>query len=308
MGERVSSADDRQLKGDIRGTGGVPHRSLGRCLRGMRQEAGLSIEVAARAIGRGAGTLHRLETGAPNVVVRDEDLRRLCKLYQRVDMLPVLKSLAAQGKTPAWLDEFSDQVHPTFNAYLQMETAASRLTGYRPDLLPGLFQIPEYARALDRTYFPMDTAEEIERRVRIRRNRQRLITRDVAPMTAVLVLDEAVIRRVVGDPRVMAAQLRHLADLPPNVRVQVLPFGAGFPLGTSTGPFTILDFASDGDGRVLEPPVVYVESYAGDIYLEREAAVQRYRAGMEVMRRVALDVPNSKRLLRQVAKEFDCVR
>ncbi|MGV9973227.1 helix-turn-helix domain-containing protein [Nocardia beijingensis] len=308
MGESDASAGIRQLKADIRGTGGVPHRSLGRCLRGMRQEAGLSIEVAARAIGRGAGTLHRLETGAPNVVVRDEDLRRLCKLYQRVDMLPVLKSLAAQGRTPSWLDEFPDQVNPTFNAYIQVEAAASHLTSYRPDLLPGIFQIPEYARALDRVYFPMDTVEEIERRVRVRRNRQGLITRDIAPLNAVLLLDEAATKRVVGGPRVMSVQLRHLADLPPNVRVQVLPFGAGYPLGTSTGPFTILDFAADDDGRVLEPPVVYVQSYTGDIYLERPSTVRRYRTAIEVMKRVALDVPSSKRLLRQAAKEFDCVR
>lgn len=223
-------------------------------------------------------------------------------------MLPVLTSLAAQGRTPSWLDEYSDQVHPTFNAYLQMEAAASQLTAFRPDLLPGLFQIPEYARALDRTYFSMDTVEQIERRVHVRRNRQGLITRDIAPMTAVLVLDEAVTRRVVGGPKVMAAQLRHLADLPPNVHVQVIPFGVGFPLGVSTGPFTILDFVVRGNGGVCEPPVVYVESYAGDIYLERDSAVRRYRAGMEVLRQVAFDVPDSKRLLRQVAKEFDCGR
>ncbi|WP_159925442.1 MULTISPECIES: helix-turn-helix transcriptional regulator [Nocardia] len=310
MGERDVDPDNRQLRADIRGTGGVPHRSLGRCLRGMRQEAGLSIEVASRAIGRGAGTLHRLETGAPNVVVREEDLRRLCKLYQRVEMLPVLKSLAAQGRTPSWLDEFPDQVNPTFNAYVQMEASASasHITVYRPDMVPGLFQVPDYARALDRVYFPMDTVEEIERRVRVRRNRQALITRDFSPLTAVLVVDEAVTRRVVGGPRVISTQLRHLADLPPNVRVQVLPFGVGFPLGVSTGPFTILDFAGDGEGRPLEPPVVYVESYTGNIYLERTSTVRRYRAGFEVIQRVALDVPNSKRLLRQVAKEFDRVR
>lgn len=308
MGERVAGADDRQLSEGIRGTGGVPHRSLGRCLRGMRQEAGLSIEVAARAIGRGAGTLHRLETGAPNVVVRDADLRRLCQLYQRADMLPVLKSLAAQGRSPSWLDEFPDQVNPTFNAYIQMESAAEHLTFYRPDMVPGLFQIPNYARALDRAYFPMDSAEEIERRVRVRRNRQALITRAYAPLTAALLLDEAAVRRMVGGPRIMAAQLRHLADLPPNVRAQLVPFGAGFPLGTSTGPFTILDFAASGDGRPLEPPVVHVQSYTGDIYLERPSVVRRYKAGAEVLQRVALDSADSKRRLRQLAKEFDSVR
>jgi hypothetical protein len=225
-----------------------------------------------------------------------------------VDMLPVLKSLAAQGRTPSWLDEFPDQVNPTFNAYVQMEAAASHLTFYRPDMVPGLFQIPEYARALDRAYFPMDTAEEIERRVRVRRNRQALITRDFAPLAAMLVLDEAAIRRVVGAPRIMSAQVRHLADLPPNVHVYVVPFGVGFPLGTSTGPFTILDFAAGDDGRPLEPPVVHVQSYTGDIYLERANTVRRYKAAIDVMRRVALDTPNSKRLLRQVAKEFDFVR
>ncbi|WP_281202045.1 helix-turn-helix domain-containing protein [Nocardia harenae] len=308
MGERVAGADDRQLSAGIRGTGGVPHRSLGRCLRGMRQEAGLSIEVAARAIGRGAGTLHRLETGAPNVVVRDADLRRLCQLYQRVDMLPVLKSLAAQGRTPSWLDEFPDQVNPTFNAYIQMESAAAHLTFYRPDMVPGLFQIPDYARALDRAYFSGDTAEEIERRVRVRRNRQALITREFAPLTAVLLLDEAAVHRVVASPRIMAAQLRHLADLPPNVRVQLVPFGAGFPLGTSTGPFTILDFAVDGEGQPLEPPVVHIQSYTGDVYLERASAVQRYRTGAGVLEQVALSTVDSKRRLRQLAKEFGCVR
>ncbi|MGK8521110.1 helix-turn-helix domain-containing protein [Nocardia asteroides] len=262
------------------------------------------IEVAARAIKRGAGTLHRLETGAANVVVRDEDLRGLCRLYQRPEMLPILRSLAAQGKTPSWLDEYPDQVNPTFNVYLQMETAATHLTIYRPDMVSGLFQTPDYARALDRLYFTADSAEDIERRVKVRRNRQTLIMRDLSPLTVDLVIDEAVTRRVVGGPRVMSAQLRHLADLPPWVRVQVLPSRCGFPLGISTGPFTILDFASDDQGKPLEPPVVYVESYTGNIYLEKTDTVRRYRTAFQAIQRVALDVPDSKRLLRQAAKEY----
>ncbi|WP_433657526.1 helix-turn-helix domain-containing protein [Nocardia sp. CA-128927] len=309
MGKPIKSRGNQQgavqRPQDAEVTPGVPYRSFGRCLRGMRQESGLSIETAAKAIGRGVGTLHRLETSAPNVVVKDEDIKGLCKLYQRPEMLPILRSLAAQGKTPSWLDEYPDQVNPTFNVYLQMESAAAHLTIYRPDMVSGLFQTPDYARALDRLYFATDSADDIERRVRVRRNRQALITRDLAPLTVDLVLDEAVLRRVVGGPKVMSAQLRHLADLlPPRVGVQVLPFGGGFPLGISTGPFTILDFAANADGHPLEPSVVYVESYTGNIYLERPVTVQRYRRAFEAIRRVALEVPESKRLLRQAAKEF----
>ncbi|MFE7801270.1 helix-turn-helix domain-containing protein [Nocardia sp. NPDC057440] len=308
MGKPSGGKENRQvtaqLAQEVGVTSGVPYRSLGRCLRGMRQETGLSIEIAAKAIGRGAGTLHRLETGAPNVVARDEDLRGLCKLYQRPEMLPILRSLAAQGKTPSWLDEYPDQVNPTFNAYLQMEAASAHLTIYRPDMVSGLFQTLDYARALDRVYFTTDSTDDIERRVRVRRNRQSLITRDLAPLTVDLVLDEAVMRRVVGGHKVMSAQLRHLADLPPRVRVQVLPSASGFPVGISTGPFTILDFAADDQGHPLEPPVVYVESYTGNIYLERPDTVQRYRRAFDAIQRVALDVPESKRLLRQAAKEF----
>nr|WP_255342608.1 helix-turn-helix transcriptional regulator [Nocardia sp. CNY236] len=285
-------------------TSGVPYRSLGRCLRGMRQEAGLSIEVAAKAIKRGAGTVHRLETGAPNVVVRDEDLKGLCRLYQRPEMLQFLRTLAAQGKKPSWLDEYPNQINPTFNVYLQMEAAATHLTIYRPDMVSGLFQIPEYARALDRAYFPMDSVNEIEQRFTVRRKRQTLITRDLRPLRIDLVLDEAVVGRCVGGPKVMSTQLRHLANLPPNVRVRILPSKCGFPLGISTGPFTILDFAAEDGARPLEPPVVYVESYTGNIYLERADTVRRYRTAFETLRRVALDVPDSRRLLRQAAKEY----
>ncbi|WP_063036921.1 Scr1 family TA system antitoxin-like transcriptional regulator [Nocardia pseudovaccinii] len=124
--------------------------------------------------------------------------------------------------------------------------------------------------------------------------------RDLAPLRVDLVLDEAVLRRVVGGKKVMSAQLRHLADLRPNVP----PSARGFPLGISTGPFPIVDFAADDRGHPLEPPVVVVESYTGDIYLERPKSVRRYRSAFDVIQRVALDVPDSKRQLRQAAEEY----
>ncbi|WP_406231994.1 helix-turn-helix domain-containing protein [Nocardia sp. NBC_01009] len=269
---------------------------MGRYLRDMRVSSGMSILNAAKAIGRGAGTLQRLETGETNQI-HDDDLRALCELYERSDMLALLKALALQGKEPNWWHEYDDVIPAPFNLYVSLEAAAEALTIYRPDLVSGLFQISDYAIALDRVYFARDSAEELDRRVRVRRERQNLITRRVAPVAVDLVIDEAVLHRMVGGSKVMAAQLRQLADMPPNVAVRVLPSARGLPLGISTGPFTVLDFGLDGKGKPLEPSVVYVESYTGDMYLEKAESMRRYREAHETIQRVALDSAESKHLL-----------
>lgn len=284
-------------------TVGVPHRQLGRYLRDMRQVYGLSIRNAAKAIGRGDGTLQRLETGGA-AVVHDTDLELLCELYERRDMVSVLKALAAQGREPNWWHEYGDVIPESFNLYVGLEAAAERLSIYRPDMISGLFQTSDYARALDRLFFTKGTPNDLERRIRVRRERQHLITRKLSPVEVDLIVDEGVLRRVVGGPGVMSAQCRHLADLPSNVRVQVLPALAGFPLGISTGPFTILDFGIGGKGQPLEPSVVYVESYSGDMYLEREDSVRRYREAFETIKQVAVSAADSKHLLRRIAKEY----
>ncbi|MGW4768925.1 helix-turn-helix domain-containing protein [Nocardia sp. NPDC004278] len=284
-------------------TVGVPHRQLGRYLRDMRQGSGLSIRLACKAIGKGAGTLQRLETGAAPLI-HDEVLQALCLLYDRPDMVEVLKALARQGREPNWWHQYGDLLPENFNVYVGLEAAAEELRIYRPDLVPGLFQTADYALALDKLYFIDDTHNELQRRIRVRRERQNLITRRVSPIKADLVLDEAVLRRMVGGPKVMAAQLRHLADLPSNVTVRILPNSAAFPLGISTGPFIILDFGVDGKGQPLEPTTIYVESYTGDMYLERPKSVRQYRRAFGEIHRVALNPMESKHLLRQVAKEF----
>ncbi|MBF6297177.1 hypothetical protein IU459_06420 [Nocardia amamiensis] len=92
--------------------------------------------------------------------------------------------------------------------------------------------------------------------------------------------------------------------MPPNVSVRILPDTAGFPVGTTTGPFTMLDFGTDNEGEPLEPPVVYVESYVGSVHLERPDSVRRCRKAFEKIQWVALDRTQSKHLLRRVAKEY----
>lgn len=115
---------------------------------------------------------------------------------------------------------------------------------------------------------------------------------------------------VVGGPRVIEAQLRHVADLStrPNTTVRILPFSAGFPLGIALEPFVLLDFGVDGPGKskgkVVEPPVVYLETLTGSLYQQQPRVIERYHQTYETIRKQALDPVASRSLLRQAAKEF----
>jgi hypothetical protein len=126
--------------------------------------------------------------------------------------------------------------------------------------------------------------------------RQRIVTREDRPRLWA-VIDEAVIRRVVGGPEVMAEQLRHLIDCAEHGKttLQVVPFSAGAHAGT-TGPFIILDFPEPTD-----PSVVYVETLAGDLYLEERADVDRYTLAFDRLLAAALHPDDSVRLVQQAA-------
>ncbi|WP_433591804.1 helix-turn-helix domain-containing protein [Nocardia sp. CA-145437] len=281
----------------------LPRRQLGRYLRELRQQCGLSIVQAAKLAERGTGSLQRLETGVTERI-HLSDIEELCRIYDAPEYVEPLKGLAQQANVKSWWHEYGDLIPAGFNVYVGLESAAERITIYRPDMVSGLFQTPEYARTLDHIYFPHESPTAIERRVHLRIRRQSLITRKRKPATTRLVIDEVALQRVVGGPKVMAAQLRHLAAMPPNVSVRILSAAAGFPLGVSPGPFTILDFAVDDDGEPEEPTVVYVESYTGAMYFELDGTVDQYRAAFATIERVALNEADSRNLLRRMAKEY----
>ncbi|MFD0361364.1 helix-turn-helix domain-containing protein [Nocardia sp. GCM10030253] len=298
-----SKASKHAFKPEISVSSTVPRRQLGRHLRELRQQTGMSIAQVAKLIERGATTLQRLESGTADRI-RLWDIEALCRVLGADEMTTEgLKGLAQQGNTESWWHEYGDLIPEDFDVYIGLESAASMLTSFQ-ELVPGLFQTPSYAEALIRAVYPDDPAAEITRRVEMKMHRQKLITRKGHPATVDVVLDESVLHRMVGSPKTMADQLRYLADLGtrPNVTIRVLPYSAGVPLGDLTGPFTIVDFDADSKGK-QEPSVVYVENYTGDIYLERPDSVDRYRSAHASISHVALAVQPSRDLLRRVAKE-----
>lgn len=281
----------------------VPRRQLGRYLRELRQQSGMTIAEVARRIERGASTLQRLETGQADRI-RLWDIDALCQVLGAGETeTAALKGLAQQGNTKGWWHEYGDLIPTNFDVYIGLESAAASLT-YFQELVPGLAQTPDYARALIRAVNRAESKVEIDRRVEMRMHRQVLVTRKAQPAMVDMVLDESALHRIVGNTKIMAAQLRHLADLStrPNVTVRILPFAAGIPLGDMTGPFIILNFDEGDDTQDVEPPVVYVESYTGAMYFDDRDSVQRYRTAHEAMRKVALDVRQSRDLLRRASK------
>lgn len=287
----------------------VPRRQLGRYLRELRQQSGMTIAQVARLIERGATTLQKLETAQADRI-REWDIEAICRVLGADETTTAaLKGLAQQGNTKSWWHEYGDLIPADFNVYVGLESAATRLTSFQ-ELVPGLFQTADYARTLIRGVYPAEPASEIARRLEMKMHRQVLITRKTHPVEVDVILDESVLHRVVGSPRIMTAQLRRLADWAtrPNVTLRVLPYSAGVPLGDLTGPFTILDFGAGQRDQSSEPSVVYIENYTGDMYHEAWASVDRYRSAHETMRRVALDPTQSKDLLRRVAGGSEGVR
>jgi transcriptional regulator with XRE-family HTH domain len=284
----------------------LARRQLGKYLRDGREECGLTLHQAAGLIQRSASTLQRIEKGAV-ANLREVDLEALCKIYAfDADHTAAMKGLAAQGNEQSWWFEYDDLIPANFNFFVGLEASAQRLTTYEPELVPGLLQTPAYASVLIRSVYPDDGAEEHARRVQLRMRRQTRMTRKHQPVTLDVILRESVLLGMVGGPKVMATQMKYLADIEarPNVSVRILPFSAGIPLGVAVGPFVILEFGEDRQGQVIEPPVVYTESFTGDLYLAKSSAVQRYREAYESLRRSAMDVFASRALLRQMAKEY----
>ena len=163
-------------------------------------------------------------------------------------------------------------------------------------MVPGLLRTEKYARQTLRNGPGELDRDDIERLVQVRMERQRILGREDRPRLWA-VIDEAVIRRVVGSPEVMREQLRHVIECAEQGKttLQAVPYSAGAHAGT-TGPFVIIDFPEPTD-----PSVVYVETLAGDLYLEERADVDRYTLAIDRLLAAALHPDDSMRLVQQAA-------
>ncbi|NEW42197.1 helix-turn-helix domain-containing protein [Nocardia cyriacigeorgica] len=286
----------------------LPRRQLARFLREKREGVGLSIAKAAALVELSQAALQRIEA-AKTQKVRAVDVQALCDLYEvpKADTAHAVE-LAKQSRVTSWYTAFAGLYSdPTFNMHVELTASAHELISYQ-EIVLGLLQTPDYARALISDFYRDDSPEHIERRVELRMRRQPIVTRKADPVRLELLLHESALHRVVGGPRVMAAQLRHLAEIGkrPNISIRIHPFSAGYARGLLHGPFVILKFGSDAKGRPTEPPLVYFEGHGKpDIYLESADDYRRYDELASTVRSTALDEVKSRDLLRRVAREYE---
>ncbi|QLY32959.1 helix-turn-helix domain-containing protein [Nocardia huaxiensis] len=285
----------------------LPRRQLGRFLREARDSCGLSMDRAAHLVELSKTALHRIETGGVKKL-RIRDIRALCEVYEvaPADTDRVVE-LAKQAQVTSWYTAFRGLYgDATFNMYVGLAASARQLTAYH-EIVLGYLQTADYARALISGFYVDSSVEDIDRRVELRMKRQTIITRRADPVKLELLLHESALHRMVGGPRVMAAQLRHLAEVGklPNVSLRVQPFAGGCTRGLLHGPFVILEFGVDAKVRPIEPPLVYLEG-AGkpDIYMENGDDVRRYHEIASAIRETALTETQTRDLLRQVARSY----
>jgi hypothetical protein len=283
----------------------VPRRQLGRYLEELREGAGLNRKEAAKALERSAPTLWRIETG--RTPVRGVEVEAMCRLYgASPEMTRALVGLAGETKAKGWWQAYGDAVPAWFDLYVGLEAAASQMSWYEAELVPGLFQTKDYARTLISGDHPEEGEAEIERRVQLRMARQAILGRPINPPVLRVALSETVLRRPVGGAEAMVAQLGQLAEVSelPNVTLRVIPFSAGFHLGMLTGSFTVLRFPLNGGGTETEPDTVYSELFTGAIYLDKASEIERYNGAFGEIWEAALDDDRSRDRIWHAAEEL----
>ena len=284
----------------------VPRRQLGRYLRELRQKQRLTVRSAADRLEWSEAKIWRIETG--QVSLRSLDVEAMCKIYGATpDLTQALMGLAKETKARGWWHSYGDVIPEGFDVYIGLEEAASSISWYESELVPGLLQTESYAHALIEADNPGVDDEEINRRVHVRIERQTLLTRVTAAPTMKIALNEAILRRPVGGHGVMAAQLKRLLDVSelPNIALRVMPFSAGLHHGIMSGPFVILRFPVNGDGRETEPPTVYVDGFTGALYLDKLAEVGRYTKAFTDIWDAALGEKASQDFLNRASKELE---
>lgn len=271
---------------------------LGTQLRRLREARGITAGAAGQAIRASHAKISRMELG--RVGFRERDVTDLLTFYGITDEQErgAFLVLVRRANVPGWWHQYSDIVPNWFEIYLGLEQATSVIRTYQPQLVPGLLQTPEVARAIIQLGHPHRSADDIERRLALRMTRQEILTQREAPQLWA-VMEEASLWRLNGRP-VMRKQIQHLMKMTelPNVTVQVIGMHSG-PHAALGGPFSLLRF-SEPD----LPDLVYLEQLSSSLYLDKTEDVQHYREIMDRLSMQAKTPVETIRFLDSTLKEL----
>ncbi len=260
---------------------------------------------AARLAEHDSTWLSRIEHAENGI--HNNDLRQLLSVYgidgaEAEAVLEINRGARKRG----WWQPYGAAIPDWFSTYVGLESEASLIRTYEAQLVPGILQTEAYARAVLQAAPIPESAPEIERQVRLRLDRQASLDSDAPPQLRVI-LDESVVRRVVGGPKTMREQLDHLIAVSDetNIDIAVLPFEAGAHSGFD-GPFVLLEFPPIPEPYpdTAEPRVVYVDHLTGAHYLEEPRELVLYNAAWDRLATLADTPSKSRDALRTIAESL----
>ncbi|MFJ6634387.1 Scr1 family TA system antitoxin-like transcriptional regulator [Streptomyces sp. NPDC091376] len=261
-----------------------PRALLGAELRHARENAGLSQRELGEPLFVSASFIGQLESGTR---------RMLPDIARRIDEILGTNGFFERNCKAANKSKYPDH----FAEALEAETLATKIQQYVPGMIPGLLQTEAYARALFRAYRPTGPEETIDELTAARLARTRILDDPTEPMLWT-VLDEAGIRRPVGNALVMAENLCHIAALARRRRIilQVLPFSAG-AIAAIGGGIKLMHFPD-------APPLAYIDGVGTGQLLDDPATVARHELTYDLLRANALPPEASLALIESTAEDY----
>lgn len=230
-------------------------------------------------------------------------LEILMAYFDRPDQVPkMLELLTAAKLKPDQQSSLRHEIEASssmndFELFVGLEAVANNIEVFEPLLVTGVLQTEAYARELITYHASMTHGVDIQKSLALRMRRQSAVTREENPAELWCVVEEQVLRRPVGDPAVMAAQLDHLLEMTarPHVNVQVISHDVGVHPALK-GAFFLLTFGDDWR-------VAYEETRRSAYYYDSPADVEDYGKVMNHLRHLALNPKRSRALITKVRKE-----
>jgi len=281
----------------------VRRRRLAAELRGIRESMGRSGDAVAAALKWSPSKISRYERARTSLHPRD--VERLLDYYEITgSRRSLLLALAEDAAQKGWWEQYTDALSDDYKQFIGLEHEASAIDVWHVDVVTGLLQTEGYARHIISSYSKVEPIPPamIERLVRVRMQRQRILDREPELRLSV-VLDESVLQRRVGNDRVMFEQLQRLAQEAdrPNFTVQILPMDAQHTVFGES--FVIFRFGTDNgpDNDAMLQDVVSAEHLRNGFNVEGERETYLHRLAFQMLADSSLDPKSSKDLILKTA-------
>jgi transcriptional regulator with XRE-family HTH domain len=272
-------------------------------------EAGLTLDDAAEALGCHRSKVSRLENGKQHAFV--DDIATLLTAYGHPELVEPFGALAQDA-------EYANNVRHSFptlpSAYtdvIALESTAESVRVYAPQVVPGLLQTSDYAQLITAGVMPGKSRQEVAALVKIRQDRQVVLSRPVRPLVYWAIIEESVLlRRFPGRQDAMRGQLQRLLDAAdmPNVTIQVMSVEAPPHPGVAGG-FDLISFpppmppGGDVGGDNAVPDLTKLETLKGSSHLHAPEDVTLWHAAWGEISKAALSASDSRMLIEQLLRE-----